>query len=133
MTMKVALVVIVVLFSSGHTLRSQSSGQVNRVRVIGLIKVKPGREADFEAMVTRMASRTKREDRGNIRYEFFRASAPLAQSLRSDHAPVDYVFQEEWVNQQFVDAHLKWALPVLETEWKSLTEKTDFLRLAPIE
>ena len=79
MTMKVALLVIVVLFSSGHTLRSQSSGQVNRVRVIGLIKLKLGREAEFEALATRMVSRTKREDRGNIRYEFFRASAPLAQ------------------------------------------------------
>jgi quinol monooxygenase YgiN len=131
--MKIGLVLVLVLFNSGHALRSQSSGQVRRVRVVGLIKVKPGREADFEAPVTRMASRTKREDRGNIRYEFFRTSAPVAQSLRSDHAPVDYVFEEEWVNQESVDAHLKWALPVLETELKSLTEKTDFLRLVPIE
>jgi quinol monooxygenase YgiN len=133
MTTKIAFVALLVLFNSGHALRSQSSGQARRVRVVGLIKVKPGREADFEALVTRMASRTKREDRGNIRYEFFRTSAPVAQSLRSDHPPVDYVFEEEWVNQESVDAHLKWALPVLETEWKSLTEKTDFLRLVPIE
>lgn len=133
MTIKIPMLVLGLLLSSVPVMRPQSSGQSGRVRVVGLIKVKSGREVDFEALITKMASRTKRDDRGNIRYEFFRASAPLARSLRSDHISADYVFMEEWVDQKSVDAHLKWALPILETEWKALTESTEFLRLAPVQ
>ena len=60
-----------------------------------------------------------------------RASPPLAQSLRSDRRAADYVFVEEWVDQRSVDAHLKWAKPIVETEWKSLTESTEFLGFNP--
>ena len=134
MRLLVVLVVILFLFSSEPIAHSQTSGQAVRVRVVGLIKVKPGHEVAFESLVTRMVARTKREDRGNVRYEFFRASAaPRAQSLSSDQVRADYVFEEEWINQQSLDAHLKWALPLLQTEWKALTERTDFLRLAPLE
>ena len=131
MRMKIPKLVLLLFLSSVPVLLTQSAGQPGRVRVVGLIKVNAGREADFEALITTMVSRTKRDDRGNIRYEFFRASPPLAQSLRSDRRAADYVFVEEWVDQRSVDAHLKWAKPIVETEWKSLTESTEFLGFNP--
>ena len=132
MKTKIAVLVFLVFFSSVPASRPQSPGQPGAVRVIGLIKIKPGREADFETLITKMVSRTKRDDRGNIRYEFFRTSPPVAQSLRSARVSADYVFVEEWVDQRSVNAHLTWALPILETEWKLLTENTEFLRLDSI-
>ncbi len=55
------------------------------------------------------------------------------QSLQSARASADYVFVEEWENQAAVGAHLKWALPIVQTKWKELTESTEFLRLLPID
>ena len=130
--MRIRTVVLILLLGAVAVLRLQPSPQPDRIRVVGLIKVKAERVADFEALIKRMTSRTKGNDRGNVRYEFFRTSAPLAPSLGSDKRSADYVFFEEWTDQGSLDAHLKWALPILQTEWKSLTEGTEFLRLAPI-
>jgi quinol monooxygenase YgiN len=136
--MRFHLTVIVLTFSfSAQIVEPQVSVPLGAVpappvRVIGLIKVKAGRELAFQELIAEMVSKTKRADRGNIRYEFFRTSPPKAQSLQSARTSADYVFVEEWVDQAAVDAHLKWALPIVETKWKDLTESTEFLRLIPV-
>ena len=123
--MRFLLTVIVLTFCfSEQIVEPQVSVPAPPVRVIGLIKVKAGKELAFQKLIAEMVSKTKRADRGNIRYEFFRTSPPRVQSLQSARTSADYVFVEEWVDQAAVDAHLKWALPIVETTWKDLTEST---------
>lgn len=131
--MRFHLAVIVLTFCfSAHTVEPQAPVPTPSVRIIGLIKVKAGKEAAFQELMAEMVSKTKRVDRGNTRYEFFRTSSPKVQSLQSARTSADYVFVEEWVDDAAVAAHLKWALPIVETRWKELTESTEFLRLMPV-
>jgi len=131
--MRFHLTVIVLTFCfSAQIVEPQVSVPAPHVRVIALIKVKTGKESAFQELIGQMVAQTKRADRGNIRYEFFRTSPPKVQSIQSAHTSADYVFVEEWVDQAAVDGHLKWALPIVETKWKDLTESTEFLRLIPV-
>src|SRR5262245_59568163 len=93
--------------------------------------VKAGSEANFEALLTRMASRTKREDRGNIRYEFFRAST----RSRSRSSPItcqSITYLKTRVNQQSVEAHLNGLCRSCKQNGSCYT-KDGFFRLSPIE
>ena len=102
----------------------------SHVILLGTIKVKPGREDDFKKVLAEMSVRMRREDHGNVRFEFYRAAPGRGQ--QADTASTWYEY-EEWVDQEASSAHAKWAGPILQTTWKEMTESYSFARLTPVD
>ena len=107
----------------------QNAGTGGHVILMGELKVKQGREADFFKVIAEMTARVKREDKGNIRYEIFRA-APFGAGASATPTGPNYVFLEEWQDQAAFAAHGSWAGPMVQTQWGELTDSMQFLQLS---
>src|SRR5262245_26521040 len=102
----------------------------NHVIMLGTIKVKPGREDDFKKVLAEMSARMRREDHGNVRFEFYSAAPGRGQDATASPTWYEY---EEWEDQAAFTAHGRWAGPMIQTTWKELTESAVFVRLTPME
>ena len=102
----------------------------DNVIFMGTIKVKPGMEEDFRKALVDLAARTRREDTGIVRFEFYRA-APTRGTVDAS-APQTWIEIEEWDTQAAAQAHQRWAGPVLQMTWRPLTESYEFVRLSPV-
>jgi quinol monooxygenase YgiN len=107
----------------------QNPGTGGHVILMGELKVKQGREADFLKVIAEMTARVKREDTGNIRYEIFKA-APFGAGASATPSSPNYVFLEEWQDQAAFAAHGSWAGPMVQTQWRELTDSMQFLQLS---
>ena len=115
--------------STVFLLAAQSPPGDEPIRLVGLFKVQPGQEATFENLVDRAVARTKSEDRGWLRYDFFKV-APRRSKSRTTPRTTDYVLIEEWEDRASLTAHLQWASQVIE-EMRAITSNMEFLRLSP--
>jgi quinol monooxygenase YgiN len=106
---------------------AQDAPVAKHVVLLATLKLKPGREQDFVRSVTAIIERMKREDTGNIRYEYFVASPGRGAA----EAPPTYVVYEEWRDQASAAGHQKWAGPIVRADWRDMTESMDILRLTP--
>jgi quinol monooxygenase YgiN len=129
MTRRVLILVALSVWISGGTLPAQEK-PANHVILLGTIKVKPGREEDFKKVLADMTVRMRREDHGNVRFEFYRAAPGRGQQAETASTWYEY---EEWVDQESSSAHAKWAGPILQTTWKEMTESYSFARLTPVD
>jgi quinol monooxygenase YgiN len=129
MMRRTLLLLALVLGFSGAPVPAQEKG-ASHVILLGTIKVKPGREEDFQKVLASMNERMHREDHGNVRFEFYRAAPGRGQ--QTDTASTWYEY-EEWVDQEASSAHAKWAGPILQTTWREMTESYSFARLTPVE
>jgi len=129
MMRRTLLLLALVMGFSGASVPAQDKGG-SHVILLGTIKVKPGREEDFQKVLASMNERMHREDHGNVRFEFYRAAPGRGQ--QTDTAPTWYEY-EEWVDQDASSAHAKWAGPILQTTWREMTESYSFARLTPVE
>ena len=68
----------------------------DEVNVVVTQKVKPGIEAQVEALLREMAAETLAKDAGCLRYEWYRGAAPQT-----------YVLIERWTDGAAVQAHLR--------------------------
>ena len=107
----------------------QNTGTRGHVILMGELKVKQGRDADFLKLIAEMTARVKREDKGNIRYEIFKA-APFGASTSGTPSGPNYVFLEEWQDQATFAAHGSWAGPLVQTRWSELTDSMQFMQLS---
>lgn len=107
----------------------QNVGTGGHVILMAELKVKQGREAEFLKVIAEMTARVKREDKGNIRYEIFRA-APFGAGAPASPSGPNYVFLEEWRDQEAFAAHGSWAGPMVRTQWRDLTDSMQFLQLS---
>ncbi|MFN3231820.1 MAG: putative quinol monooxygenase [Alphaproteobacteria bacterium] len=59
------------------------------------MKIKPGREAEFEAVAREMIDAVRAREPGAIYYSLFKSDQPG-----------DYYFMERWADQAAIDAHM---------------------------
>ncbi|HEV2549913.1 MAG TPA: putative quinol monooxygenase [Stellaceae bacterium] len=59
-------------------------------------RVKPGKEQEFEALVRQLEANTLANDKGCLRYEWYRAETPQT-----------YILVERWTDQAAAQTHLK--------------------------
>ena len=107
----------------------RAGGIGEHVILMGELKVKAGREPDFLKVIAEMTARVKREDKGNIRYEIFKAS-PFGANASATPSGPNYVFLEEWQDQAAFMAHGSWAGPMVQTQWRELTDSMQFIQLS---
>ena len=108
---------------------AQQNAAGGHVILMGELKVKQGREADFLKVIAAMTARVKREDKGNIRYEIFKA-APFGANAPGVPSGPNYVFLEEWQDQAAFAAHGEWAGPMVQMQWRELTDSMQFMQLS---
>lgn len=108
---------------------AQQSPAGEHVILMGELKVKQGREGDFLKVFAEMAARVKREDKGNIRYQIFKAT-PFSPGAPAAAGGSNYVFLEEWQDQATFAAHGAWAAPIVDTKWVELMDSMQFLLLS---
>ena len=68
------------------------------VGIIATIKVKPGKEAEFETVFRELAAQVKQNEPGCLLYDLFRSKAPST-----------YVVMEQYANAEALAAHGKTA------------------------
>jgi quinol monooxygenase YgiN len=68
----------------------------SEVNVIVTQRVLPGKEAEFEALARELEASTVANDKGCLRYEWYRAETPGT-----------YILIERWVDRDAVQAHRK--------------------------
>jgi quinol monooxygenase YgiN len=61
-------------------------------------RVKPGKEQEFETLAKQLEANTLANDKGCLRYEWYRGTSPQT-----------YILLERWTDQAAVQAHLKAA------------------------
>ena len=98
MTRRMLILVALSVCISGGTLPAQEK-PASHVILLGTIKVKPGREDDFKKVLAEMSVRMRREDHGNVRFEFYRAAAGRGQQAETASTWYEY---EEWVDPGIV-------------------------------
>jgi quinol monooxygenase YgiN len=59
-------------------------------------RVKPGKEQEFEALARQLEANTLANDKGCLRYEWYRAETPQT-----------YILVERWTDQAAAQTHLK--------------------------
>ena len=106
---------------------AQTNAPAGHVILLATIKLKAGREQDFLKLLAEMAARVKKEDTGNIRYELF--SVAPGRGAQTGAAPT-YIFYEEWQDQASSAAHGKWAGPIVQMQWREMSESVEFQRLS---
>src|SRR5262249_34158321 len=111
-------------------LLAQENPPSGHVIIMATIKVKEGREEDFRKAMHDATTRTKSEDKGNVRYDFF-SVAPMGRGGQAS-GPATIIFVEEWQDQASAAAHQKWAGSVVQNVWRELAD-IQFVRLTPIE
>jgi quinol monooxygenase YgiN len=109
---------------------AQENPPSSHVIIMGTIKVKEGREEDFRKAMHDATARTKSEDKGNVRYDFYNVS-PMGRGGQTP-GPATIIFIEEWQDQASAAAHQKWAGAVVQNVWRELAD-VQFVRLTPIE
>ena len=87
-------------------------------------RVNAGMEEAFEAIARQLAANTLAQDKGCLRYEWFRADAPQT-----------YILIERWTDQAAVQAHLKadHLAALMPKYMECVPEKFSVLRLTRIE
>jgi quinol monooxygenase YgiN len=87
-------------------------------------RVNAGMEKEFEALAKQMAANTLAQDKGCVRYEWYRAETPQT-----------YILIESWTDMAAVEAHLK--ADHFVALWPKLTacvpEKFSAVRMTPID
>jgi quinol monooxygenase YgiN len=94
------------------------------IDVVVTQRVNVGMEEAFEAILRELAANTRAQDKGCLRYEWYRADA--AQT---------YVLLERWADEQSIQDHLKanHVVALLPRMRDCIPEKYSALRLASIE
>ena len=87
-------------------------------------RVNAGMEEAFEAIAREVTANTLSQDKGCLRYEWYRADAPQT-----------YILIERWADQASVQAHLKadHFVALMPRFMKCVPEKFSALRLTRIE
>lgn len=111
-------------------LLAQDAAPPGHVIIMGTIKVKEGHEEDFRKAMREATARTKSEDKGNVRYDFYDV-APMGRGGQAA-ASATIIFVEEWQDQASAAAHQKWAGPVVQNVWRAAAD-IQFVRLTPID
>ena len=96
------------------------AGELN---IVVTQRIHPGKEAEYEALIRQMEAATLANDKGCLRYEWYRAEE--AQT---------YILIERWTDQAAVRAHLQ-ALHMIAIREKIeplVPEKFTALRLAKL-
>jgi quinol monooxygenase YgiN len=94
------------------------------IDIIATQRVNVGMEGSFEALARELTANTLSQDKGCLRYEWYRADAPQT-----------YILVERWADQAAVQAHLSAdhfaaLMPRLRD---CVPEKFSFIRLARVE
>ena len=94
------------------------------IDIIATQRVNIGMEEAFEALAKELTANTMSQDKGCLRYEWYRADTPQT-----------YILVERWEDQAAVQAHLSADhLTALMPRLRDcVPEKFSFLRLARIE
>jgi quinol monooxygenase YgiN len=94
------------------------------IDIIATQRVNVGMETAFEALAREITANTMSQDKGCLRYEWYRADAPQT-----------YILVERWADQAAVQAHLgSDHLAALMPRLRDcVPEKFSFMRLARIE
>lgn len=114
--------ILLLALASAPSLHAAQPAPAGHVIIMGQLTLKPGREADFRTLIAEMGARTRREDHGNLRYDFYTAT-PMQGGATT------WVFVEEWQDQASALAHQKWAGPLVMSEWRALSDSMEFKRL----
>jgi quinol monooxygenase YgiN len=87
-------------------------------------RVNAGMEEAFEAIARQLTANTLSQDKGCLRYEWFRADAPQT-----------YILIERWTDQAAVQAHLKadHLAAIMSKYMECVPEKFSVLKLTRIE
>jgi quinol monooxygenase YgiN len=97
------------------------------MRMIDIIanqRVNAGMEAAFEALAREITTNTTSQDKGCLRYEWYRADVPQT-----------YILVERWTDQAAVQAHLgaDHLAALMPRLRDCVSEKFSFMRLTRIE
>jgi quinol monooxygenase YgiN len=94
------------------------------IDIIATQRVNVGMEAAFEALARELTANTMSQDKGCLRYEWYRADTPQT-----------YVLVEQWADQAAVQAHLSADhLAALMPRLRDcVPEKFSFMRLTRIQ
>jgi quinol monooxygenase YgiN len=94
------------------------------IDIIATQRVNIGMEAAFEALARELTANTLSQDKGCLRYEWYRADAPQT-----------YILVERWADQAAVQAHLSAGhlAAIMPRLRDCVPEKFSFMRLTRIE
>jgi len=83
------------MLASGAERHAQAQGATGELNAVATLQVQAGKEGQVEAILRDLQAATLANDKGCLRYEWYRASTPQT-----------YILLERWIDQAAAQQHL---------------------------